>query len=222
MINESQVTVFIVDDDIAVRKSLQRLLLAHQYLVETYASAEDFLTRVVYTGIGTIILDLSMPGLDGMSLQKRLLDQGSQLPVIFLTANGDIHTSVTAMKRGAENFLTKPIDEIELITTISAAISHHSYIYHQELGKQSVQQKLQTLTPREFEVLRYMINGTINKKIAAQLSIAEKTVKVHRARVLEKMQVSTLVELVRDCDFIDLQPLVITNTSSKLHKALEN
>ena len=205
--NETNPSLFVIDDDASVRKSLGRLLQAHQYQVETFACAEDYLSRKNYTGIGAIILDLSMPGLDGIDLQARLQDNGSRLPIIFLTGHGDIHTSVVAMKQGAENFLTKPVDEKELLTAVHDAISHHNEIHQNHLNTQTIQQNLASLTAREYEVLRCVISGAMNKHIARQLNIAEKTVKVHRGRVLEKMHAKSIVNLVRMCDAVGVQAI---------------
>lgn len=218
--DETKLVLFIIDDDASVRKSLQRLLQAHQFQVETFACAEDYLCRENYTGIGAIILDLSMPGLNGIDLQVRLLESGSQLPIIFLTGHGDIHASVTAMKQGAENFLTKPVDEKQLLASVHDALAKHSEIHKKQIEIQTIQQNISSLTSREFEVMRYVISGALNKLIACQLSIAEKTVKVHRGRVQEKMQAKSVVVLVRLCDAVDIQPLSITPTQQ--HIAIEN
>ena len=208
--NEIKFTLFIIDDDASVRKSLQRLLQAHQYQVETFACAEDYLSRENYTGIGAIILDLSMPGLDGLDLQAHLRNSGSKLPIIFLTGNGDIHTSVVAMKQGAENFLTKPVDEKQLLAAVEEALAHHAERHQKQLNTETIRQNIASLTPRETEILRYIISGALNRQIAHQLNIAEKTVKVHRGRVLEKMQVKSVVSLLRMCDIAGIRSLTIT------------
>ncbi len=208
--DENKHTLFIVDDDASVRKSLTRLLCAHAYQVESFESAEAYLARENYPGVGAIILDLTMPGLNGMDLQTRLLEQGSSLPIVFLTAHGDIPTSVKAMKLGAKNFLTKPVDEAELIPAVTEAVSHHAEIQQQQNKQLAIQQKIKTLTQREYQILRYVISGALNKQIAQELQIAEKTVKVHRAHMLEKMAAGSVAELVHKCDLINLQPLQIT------------
>jgi FixJ family two-component response regulator len=210
--DETQPTIFVIDDDAAVRKSLQRLLKAHQYQAETFVSAEEYLTRDQYEGVGAIILDLSLPGLNGIDLQTRLLEAGSQLPIIFLTGHGDIETSVIAIKHGAENFLTKPVDENTLLSALEEALSHHTEILKNQLHTQIIKQHLDSLTPREHEILRYVISGALNKQIAQQLDIAEKTVKVHRGRVLEKMQVKSVAELVRLCSAVGVQPFFIPSS----------
>jgi len=214
--DEKNFTLFIIDDDASVRKSLRRLLQAHQYQVETFASAEDYLSRENYSGIGAIILDLSMPGLDGIDLQARLMDSGSPLPIIFLTGHGDIHSSVVAMKQGAENFLTKPVDEKELLAAVHEALVNYAERHQKQLDAETIRQNIATLTPREMEILRYVISGAMNKQIAHQLNIAEKTVKVHRGRVLEKMQAKSVIALLRMCDIARVQALTISPSEVSL------
>ena len=214
--DETQPTIFVIDDDAAVRKSLQRLLRAHKYQAETFVSAEEYLTRDQYEGLGAIILDLSLPGLNGIDLQTRLLEAGSQLPIIFLTGHGDIETSVIAIKHGAENFLTKPVNENKLLSALQEALSHHTEILKNQLDTQIIKQHLDSLTPREHEILRYVISGALNKQIAQQLDIAEKTVKVHRGRVLEKMQAGSVAGLVRMCSAVDVQPAEVPRSQKQL------
>jgi FixJ family two-component response regulator len=210
--DENQSTIFVIDDDASVRKSLKRLLQAHHYQAETFTSAEEYLARARYEGLGTIILDLSLPGLDGIDLQNCLLEADSQLPIIFLTGHGDIETSVLAMKHGAENFLTKPVDESKLLNALQESLSHHREILSKRLNTITIKQHLDSLTPREYEILRYVISGALNKQIAQQLNIVEKTVKVHRGRVLEKMHARSVAELVRLCDAVDVQPLNVSDS----------
>lgn len=202
-------TIFVIDDDAAVRRSLSRLLSTESYQVEEYESAAAFLARIPYQGKGCIILDVNMPGLDGMALHEQLLACGYDLPVIFLTGHGDIPMSVSAMKRGASDFLIKPVDEAVLLTTIAEAIANYETTYNQHLSEQTTQARLNTLTLREHEVLQHIIAGERNKEIASQLAISEKTVKVHRARVMEKMGVNSVAELVRVCMEIGVIPLVV-------------
>ena len=205
--DETQSTIFIIDDDASVRKSLQRLLRAHQYQVETFASGQDYLSREPFGGIGAIVLDIQMPGLTGMDVQSQLLAQGANLPIIFLTGHGDIPTTVTAMKRGAVNFLTKPVDETALLQTIRDGLQRHIKIHETSQDQEILRQRLSTLTSREHEVMRYVIGGALNKQIAHQLDIAEKTVKVHRAHMLEKMRVTSVAELVHVYSDIEVSPL---------------
>ena len=202
-------TVFIIDDDVAVRRSLSRLLSTEDYQIEEYNSATAFLERTPYQGKGCIILDVNMPGLDGMALYEQLLAHGNNLPVIFLTGHGDIPMSVSAMKKGASDFLIKPVDETVLLATIAEAIAKYEGIYNQHLSDKTTQTRLASLTVREHEVLQHVIAGERNKDIAHKLAISEKTVKVHRARVMEKMGVNSAAELVRVCMEIGVVPEVL-------------
>jgi FixJ family two-component response regulator len=202
-------TIFVIDDDASVRRSLSRLLSSAEYLVEAYDSADAFLQRAPYQGHGCIILDVNMPGLDGMALYEQLLAHGYNLPVIFLTGHGDIPMSVSAMKKGASDFLIKPVDETVLLATIAEAMAKYEEIYNQHLSDKTTQTRLASLTVREHEVLQHVIAGERNKDIAHQLAISEKTVKVHRARVMEKMGVNSAAELVRVCMEIGVVPEVL-------------
>lgn len=197
--NTASASIFIIDDDASVRRSLARLLSTADYQVETYESADAFLQQPPYHGNGAIILDVNMPGLDGMALHERLLESGCQLPVIFLTGHGDIPMSVSAMKNGASDFLMKPVDEQVLLTTIAETISGYQQSCNKQLADETRQARLATLTQREYEVLQHVIAGQRNKEIGKLLGISEKTVKVHRARVMEKTDVSSVAALVRIC-----------------------
>lgn len=194
-----KITIYVIDDDASVRRSLARLLKTYDYQVETYESALVFLQCEPCRDKGCIILDVNMPELDGMALHEKLIQRGHDLPIIFLTAHGDIPMSVSAIKKGASDFLIKPVDEEILFTTIAKAIASFEKSYDKRLSEKIVQARLATLTKREREVLQHVIAGLQNKVIAAQLGISEKTVKVHRARVMEKMGVTSVAELVRSC-----------------------
>lgn len=190
-------TVFIVDDDPAVLKSLSRLLRSVQLTVVTFGSPEEFLAQHDPREPGCLVLDVSMPGLNGLELQEALTSKGSAVPIIFLTGHGDVPTSVHAMKRGAFDFLTKPVNDDALIKAVHAAFEKN------RIGRQArdelndIQERLATLTPREREVLTHVVTGQLNKQIAYDLGTVEKTIKVHRARVMEKMKVHSVAELVR-------------------------
>jgi FixJ family two-component response regulator len=215
----SQPKVFIIDDDDSVRKSLARLLSASGIHAESFASAEAFLARENYNGIGAIILDIRMPGLDGMALHEQLIKQGSNLPIIFLSGHADIPTSVKAMKRGAMHFLTKPVGDIELLQAVREALRTHTKLNNEIAEQDAIRAQVKSLTTRELEIMRYVVSGAINKQIAAQLEIAEKTVKVHRAHVMEKLGAESIVDLVRLCNTLDIAPL---NISPKISPAIAN
>jgi len=190
-------TVFVVDDDPAVLKGLSRLLRSAGLTTETFPSSQDFLNHYLPNTPGCLVLDVAMPGLNGLELQKALGAKGSAVPIIFLTGHGDIPMSVQAMKRGAADFLTKPVNDNELLNAIRTAIEKDRVARHARTEVAEIQQRLATLTPREHEVLEHVISGQLNKQVAADLGIVEKTIKVHRARVMEKMQAQSLVDLVR-------------------------
>lgn len=203
---EASDLVFIVDDDEAVRKSLARLLRSAGVAVETFASAAEFSARKAYLGIGCVVLDVRMPGLDGMGLQALLTERGFDLPIIFLTGHGDIPMSVQAMKRGAFDFLTKPVDEEVLLSAIRQALVRNRAYRRERLGEKALLNRFATLTPREREVMRWVIAGARNKQIAARLGIAEKTVKIHRGQVMKKLAVTTVAELIEICRRAGVEP----------------
>jgi FixJ family two-component response regulator len=197
-------TVFVVDDELSVRKSLGRLLRAAGYHVESFASAGEFLRREPEEKVGCLVLDVKMPDQDGLELQQVLAETDRCLPIVFITGHGDIPTSVRAMKAGAVDFLSKPFDADDLL----AAIERAFVVAGGELSKRAecaeIERRLATLTPREQEVLRHVITGQLNKQIAADLGTSEKTVKVHRGRVMHKMQVQSVAELVRLCEKVGI------------------
>lgn len=200
------VTVFIIDDDDATRKSLGRLLRAEDIQAESFSSARDYLARPHYDGIGCILLDVNMPELSGIELQAQLVDLGEEIPIIFLTGYGNIPLSVEAMKRGALDFLTKPVDEADLLPAIQHALDHHRALREAASIRESVKNRLATLTLREMEVMLELIIGAPNKIVADRLQIAVKTVKVHRAHVLQKMQVRSIAELLHLCHLVGIEP----------------
>jgi FixJ family two-component response regulator len=190
-------TVFIVDDDTRVLNALSRLLRVKGYDVRLYTSAQEFLTHHDATVPGCVLLDVAMPDLNGLELQQALADEGSHRPVIFITGRGDIPTSVRAMKAGAIDFLTKPVGERELLEAISRAEEWDSKASELRAELASIEAKMNTLTPREREVLTHVVAGRLNKQIAADLGTVEKTIKVHRSRMMEKLGVGTVADLVR-------------------------
>ena len=191
-----QTTVFVVDDDKAVCRSLERLIRSAGWIVEAFASAREFLERAPSAGTGCVLLDVQMPGIAGPELHDRMLERGFTLPVVFLTAHGDVPTSVQAMKKGAVDFLLKPVDEEVLLDTIRRAVERHAAERARQKERQDIAERLHRLSSREREVMDHVIRGRLNKQIAGVLGISEKTVKVHRARVMDKMEVGSVAELV--------------------------
>jgi FixJ family two-component response regulator len=193
-------TVFVVDDDAAVRRSLIRLLRSAGWNAETFASAGDFLDRAPTTGSGCALLDVNMPGMTGLELQLRMSEAGITLPVVFLTGKGDIPMSVRAMKHGAVDFLVKPVKEDDLFQALELAIERQAEEAAGRRQRDSILARLALLSDRERVVLERVIQGRLNKQIAYDLGIVEKTVKAHRGRIMEKMQAHTIAELVHLCD----------------------
>lgn len=192
--------VFVVDDDASMRRSLDRLLRSLGYGVETFASARAFLDRPPMQGIACLVLDLRMPEVDGLDLQARLAARGDDLPVIFVTGHGDVPSSVRAMKAGAFDFLTKPFDESVLRAAIERALDWHAEVRASRASLDALRARFVTLTPREREVCEQVADGWLNKQVADRLGTSEKTIKVHRARVMEKLGVRSVAELVRIVD----------------------
>jgi len=192
--------VSVVDDDISVRRSLSRLIRAAGWDAETFSSANEFMERLPSPGAACVLLDIQMPGLTGPQLHEWMAENGVLLPVVFLTGHGNIPISVQAMKRGAVDFLLKPVDEVVLLEAIRQAIVMHAT--EQSRGKRlnEIRERHACLTAREREVIGQVIGGRLNKQIAADLGISEKTVKVHRARAMEKMGVRSVAALVHACN----------------------
>lgn len=193
-------TIFVVDDDPSVRKSLMRLVASAGYAVEAFALAGALLTHEPLARPCCVVLDVRMPGLDGLDLQETLARSGHQVPIVFMTGHGDVSMSVTAMKRGAVDFLTKPVDVQSLLEAIERAVTKDVKNLSEEGRDADVRGRVERLSPRETEVLALVVTGRLNKQIAGELGITEKTVKVHRARVMEKMRAGSVAELVRLAD----------------------
>ncbi len=194
---DSKPTVFIIDDHPSALKALTRLLQPLGLNVTTFATPQEFLEHYDKNAPGCLVLDVVMPHINGLELHQTLATQGSQLPVIFLTANGDIPMSVRAIKQGAVDFLTKPVNDGDLIKAINEAIEKDRLTRQAYAKMNNLQQRLATLTPREQEVLSHVVSGKRNRQIAAELGIVEKTIKVHRAHVMTKLKVQSLAELVK-------------------------
>jgi two-component system, LuxR family, response regulator FixJ len=193
----SQTTVFIVDDDVSFLRSLSRLLRASGFSVVVHNSAAEFLAGLQPEAKGCVITDLRMPGMDGMALQEALRQAGNALPVIFLTGHGDIPATVQAMRGGAEDFLTKQAPKADLIAAVNRALAQNEHTRAERARVKALQQPFELLTEREREVLRHVVQGQLNKQIAAALGIHERTVKLHRTHLTTKLQVHSVAELTR-------------------------
>lgn len=194
---ETQPQVYLVEDDEAVRDSLALLLNAENYLVRTYESAEAFLKENVKALRGCIVLDIRMPGMTGMELHKKLLAIGCALPVIFVTGHGDVAMAVEAMKLGAVDFVQKPYREEELLSKIETAMTMDAEQQAALREKEELQRRIDSLTPREAEIMDMMVAGHANKVIAIDLDISQRTVEIHRSRVMQKMGTHSLAQLVQ-------------------------
>jgi len=198
--------VFLVDDDDALRRATSRLLDACGFSVRGYASAEEFLAVFDPKRSGCLLLDLRMPGVSGLELQTLLQQRASSLPVVFLTGHGDVSASVRAMKRGAVDFLEKPVCDEELTAALDRAIARDVATRRDEVDQSGLVQRHASLTVREREVLVEIVAGKLNKQVAFALGIAERTVKLHRSRVLEKMGAKSLADLVRMAEKLGVGP----------------
>jgi FixJ family two-component response regulator len=201
-----QATVFVVDDDPGVLRAIARLLRSHEFFVEPYESPWLFLDAIDPTAPGCVLLDLSLPQISGLELQERLAALGSAQPVVFLTGYGSVRASVQAMQAGALDFIEKPFVDDVLLATVQRALDRDLELRGRRIAGEVISRRLASLTPRESEVFRHVIAGRLNKQIAARLGTAEKTVKVHRARVMHKMAVRSVAELTRAADFLGIQP----------------
>jgi FixJ family two-component response regulator len=188
--------VFLVDDQPAVLKAMARLLQSADIKSVTFESAQAFLDSGGANKAGCLVLDLAMPGMDGMVLQQKLKELGSDLPIIFLTGHGSIDAGVLAMKMGAQDFLTKPVNDEKLLAAVHTAFERNQRARLANAEKQTIQARLDGLTPRELEVLHLLIKGKLNKQVAAELGTVEKTIKVHRAKVMSKMEVTSVAALI--------------------------
>jgi len=190
-------TVFVIDDDESVRKSLKRLLRSANYDAEVFESASDFLDRVPHPGAACVIVDVRMPGLNGIDFQQALLDRRREEQLVFITGHGNIPMCAQAMKNGAVDFLPKPFKPRELLHCVEQALERSNDQRQRNAEKNGARQLLDLLTPREFEVMQLVVTGMLNKQVGGELGMAEKTVKVHRGRVMQKLGVTSVPELVR-------------------------
>lgn len=192
-------TVFLVDDDASVRRALTRLLKSARYAVQTFASAREFLEfwRIRSEAAACLVLDVRMPDLSGLDLQRELQAANTVLPIIFITGHGDIPMGVKAMKDGAVDFLAKPVNDADLLKAVEQALARARHDIAQRADLDEIRGRIENLTPREREVMQLVVKGYLNKQIAFELGTVEKTVKVHRARVMDKMKARSLADLVR-------------------------
>jgi FixJ family two-component response regulator len=196
--------IYLVDDEPSVLRAMSRLLRVSGFEVFTFRSATEFLAQAESAAPGCLVLDVSMPGLSGLELQKWLKDSGHSWPVIFVSGKSDVPISVRAMKAGAVDFLTKPVDKKELLRALELARQREAEQRAREAATKTIQARLATLTAREREVLEHVVSGQLNKQVASDLGTVEKTIKVHRARIMRKMGASSLAALVRMAERIGI------------------
>ena len=198
--------VFVVDDDRSVRTGLVNLLESDDYTVETFASAAEYLASPPYLGPACIVLDVQMPGLDGLTLQRQLTERSRLEQIVFITGYGDIPMGIQAMKRGAVDFLPKPFEDEALLDAVAQAVARSAENWQKRDEVVQIRTRIATLTPREFQVLRLVIAGLLNKQIAAELGAALRTIKTHRGRVMHKLRVQSVAELVRLAQKVGIAP----------------
>ena len=194
---EMEPRVFVVDDDQSVRTSLANLLATEDYAVEIFTNAAEYLARVPHPGPACLVLDVQLPGLNGLALQQQLTEEGRMEQIVFITGHGDIAMGIGAMKRGAADFLPKPFRDDELLIAVARALARSAKDCQQRVEVVESRRRLTKLTPREFEVFRLVIAGRLNKEIGAELDVTLRTIKTHRARVMQKTGVVSVAELVR-------------------------
>ena len=194
---EQEPTVFVVDDDALVRRSMERLIRLAGFRVQTFESAQDFLCYQRSAGPACLVLDVRLPGLSGLDLQRELSQSGKQIPIVFLTGHGDIPMSVRAIKAGAVEFLTKPVKQRILLEAIQAAVERDRASSQARAATEDLRARYEQLTPREREVMRLVVAGLLNKQVAGELNTTERTIKFHRAHIMQKMGAESLAELVR-------------------------
>jgi len=203
--NDGSEIVFVVDDDPSVRGAIVRFLKSVDVRVESFASASDFLCHPFPDGTSCVILDLCIPGFDGLEIQRALTERNINLPVVFITGHGDIPRCVHAMKAGAEDFLSKPFNNQDLLAAVRSALSRHRRARQVATELSAIRGRVESLSPREREVMAFVVSGMLNKQIGHRLGVREKTIKAHRARVMEKMKAASLADLVRMAEKVGVQ-----------------
>ena len=202
---EPDAIVWVVDDDASVREALRSLIRSAGLRVETLASADEFLARPRVEAPSCLVLDVRMPRLSGLDLQKRMAEISLQIPIVFITGHGDVPTSVRAMKAGAVEFLTKPFDDQDLLEAIQQAIKRDREARQRQAELGELRARYESLTPREREVMGRVVSGLLNKQVAAELGTSEITIKVHRAQVMHKMHAGSLADLVRMSEKLEIR-----------------
>ena len=204
--NAPKAVVYIVEDDLSFRKSMERLIRASGYEVVAFESANPFLSQATIRHPACLLLDVQLPDIDGLRLQQKLIEKGIHLPIVFMTGHGTIPMGVQAMKDGAVDFLPKPFETEDLLSAIEKALERDVHDVQEELEKKKINALMDTLSPREKEVLRWVITGKLNKQIAYALGTKEKTIRVHRGRIMHKTKVSSVAELVRLAEKVNISP----------------
>jgi RNA polymerase sigma factor (sigma-70 family) len=204
--SEPESIVFVVDDDPSVRSAIERLIGTVGLQVQLFGSAQEFLASKLPKVPSCLVLDIRLPGISGLALQRQLAEANVQIPIIFITAHSDVPMTVRAMKAGAVEFLTKPFHDQDLLDAIHSALERDRGRRQQEAGLAALRERFESLSPREREVVSMVVSGMLNKQIAAQIGTAENTVKVQRSRAMEKMQANSLADLVKMIQRLQVSP----------------